>query len=170
LIYYTWQDVSAGQSRTLARLCTKPEHLTTYASPVSTYKSIFVPFPTTAKAGQSWRLGLFTTDHGAGSQALEGALREGAEVLGVWSGPIEILGVEERQVKRAKLEAKDIQKSGKGKGKGKEKEDEGPKQTRIQREWTFGPKSEGEVQEMLRVVEQTSFDLDKVSFDLDFRS
>ena len=78
--------------------------------------------------------------------------------------------MEERQVKRAKLDAKDIQKSGKGKGKGKEKEDEGPKQTRIQREWTLGPKSEGEVQEMLRVVEQTSFDLDKVSFDLDFRS
>jgi hypothetical protein len=71
--------------------------------------------------------------------------------------------VEERQVKRAKLDGKEVQK-GSGKGKGKEKEkDDGPKQTRIQREWTLGTEAEDEVQDMLRIVEQTSFDLDKVS-------
>jgi hypothetical protein len=85
-------------------------------------------------------------------------------VLGVWSGPIEILGaVEERSVKRAKLDGKDVSKQN-GKGKGKEKEkDDGPKQTRIQREWTLGMDAEDEVQDMLRIIEQTSFDLDKVS-------
>jgi len=85
-------------------------------------------------------------------------------VLGVWSGPIDILGAaEERSVKRAKLDGKEAQK-GSGKGKGKEKEkDEGPKQTRIQREWTLGAVSEDGLQDMLRIIEQTSFDLDKVS-------
>jgi hypothetical protein len=85
-------------------------------------------------------------------------------VLGVWSGPIDILGsVEERSVKRAKLDGKEVQKQN-GKGKGKEKEkDDGPKQTRIQREWTLQTATQDEVQDMLRIVEQTSFDLDKVS-------
>jgi len=140
------------------------EHLTTYISPGSTYKSIPVPLPTSARPGHSWRLGLFPTDHGPNHQLLAKVLDEGSEVLGVWSGPIEILGaVEERSVKRAKLDAKDVQK-GNGKGKGKEKEkDEGPKQTRIQREWTLGSTSEDQVQDMLRIIEQTSFDLDKVS-------
>lgn len=85
-------------------------------------------------------------------------------MLGVWSGPIDILGaVEELSVKRAKLDGKEVQKlNGKGKGKEKEKDD-GPKQTRIQREWTLGTAAEDEVQDMLRIIEQTSFDLDKVS-------
>jgi len=85
-------------------------------------------------------------------------------VLGVWSGPIEIArAVEERSSKRAKLDSKEVQK-GSGKGKGKEKEkDDGPKQTRIQREWKLGTEAEDEVQNMLRIIEQTSFDLDKVS-------
>jgi hypothetical protein len=38
--------------------------------------------------------------------------------------------------------------------------DEGPKQTRIHREWLNG---EGDVETRLRIIEQTSFDLDKVS-------
>lgn len=56
--------------------------------------------------------------------------------------------------------------SGKAKGKNKAKDDEGPKQGRIQREWTIpqhnddaDPKSS---RGTLRIVEQTSFDLDKV--------
>jgi len=140
------------------------EHLTTYISPGSTYKSIPVPLPTSARPGQSWRLGLFPTDHGPNHQLLAKVLDEGSEVLGVWSGPIEILGaVEERSVKRAKLDGKEAQK-GSGKAKGKEKEkDDGPKQTRIQREWALGTEAEEEVKGMLRIIEQTSFDLDKVS-------
>ena len=159
-IYYLWQDISSGGSGKV----TKAEHLTTYASPGSTYKSISVPLPTSAKPGQSWRLGLFPTDHGPEHQLLAKVLDEGSEVLGVWSGPIEILGAaEERSVKRAKLDGKDVSKQN-GKGKGKEKEkDEGPKQTRIQREWTLGTEAEDEAQDMLRIIEQTSFDLDKVS-------
>jgi hypothetical protein len=74
--------------------------------------------------------------------------------------------MEERQFKRAKLDAKEVQKgNGKGKGKEKEKEkDEGPKQTRIQREWILqrdGTSTE-EIPDLLRIIEQTSFDLDKV--------
>jgi hypothetical protein len=160
-IYYLWQDISGGRSGKK----TKAEHLTTYASPGSTYKSIPVPLPTSARPGQSWRLGLFPTDHGPNHQLLAKVLDEGSEVLGVWSGPIEILGaMEERQVKRVKLDGKDSKQNGKGKGKEREKEkDDGPKQTRIQREWTLGPAAEDEVQDMLRIIEQTSFDLDKVS-------
>jgi len=159
-IYYLWQDISSGTSGKK----TKAEHLTTYASPGSTYKSIPVPLPTTAKPGQSWRLGLFPTEFGPHHQTLAKVLDEGSEVLGVWSGPIEIArAVEERSSKRAKLDSKEVQK-GSGKGKGKEKEkDDGPKQTRIQREWKLGTEAEDEVQNMLRIIEQTSFDLDKVS-------
>ena len=138
--------------------------MTTYASPGSTYKSIPVPLPTTAKPGQSWRLGLFPTEYGPQRQSLAKVLDEGSEVLGVWSGPIEIArAVEERSSKRAKLDSKEVQK-GNAKGRGKEKEkDDGPKQTRIQREWKLGTEAEDEVQDMLRIIEQTSFDLDKVS-------
>lgn len=162
-IYYIWQDISNGSS-------TKVQHLTTYAAPGSTYKSIHVPLPTSAKAGQSWRLGLFPTENGPHHQSLAKVLREGSEVLGVWSGPIEISrAVDERHVKRAKIDIKDAQK-GNGKGKGKEKEkDEGPKQTRIQREWSLWSDAENGVQEMLKIIEQTSFDLDKVSSRLTVR-
>lgn len=51
---------------------------------------------------------------------------------------------------------KDEKAGGKDKGKGK---DDGPKQTRITREW---PAPRG----ALKVVEQTSFDLDKVGSDV----
>lgn len=165
-IYYVWQDVSNGQIGKK----NKVEHLTTYAAPASTYKSIAIPIPPSAKAGQSWRLGLFPTNQGPSHQALK-VLEERSEVLGVWSGPIEISGAaDERQVKRAKLEerGKEVQKvNGKGKGKEKEKEkDEGPKQSRIQREWILATEAEDGLEEMLKIIEQTSFDLDKVSFNL----
>jgi hypothetical protein len=167
-IYYVWQNVSAGQSSNSGSQTTKVEHLTTYASPGSTYKSISIPLPSSARAGQSWRLGLFPTGQGPGWQDLDNVLDEdNTRVLGVWSGPMEIkASMEERQFKRAKLDAKEVQKgNGKGKGKEKEKEkDEGPKQTRIQREWILqrdGTSTE-EIPDLLRIIEQTSFDLDKV--------
>jgi hypothetical protein len=86
--------------------------------------------------------------------------REDVDVIGVWSEAMEVIGPAgngaERPAKKSKIEEK-----GKGKGKGKAKEmDEGPKQTRIHREWLNG---EGDVETRLRIIEQTSFDLDKVS-------
>jgi hypothetical protein len=83
---------------------------------------------------------------------LSGVLGSTVEVIGVWSEPIEITGGTERQVKRAKVEEN-------GKGKGKEKDD-GPKQTRIQREWATS--REQGLEGVLKIVEQTSYDLDKV--------
>lgn len=120
------------------------------------------------RAGQSWRLGLFPTKEGPRVQRIGDILSDTVGVIGVWSEPISIIAGQgqgqgqgqERQVKRAKMED---QKTG-GKGKGKEREkDDGPKQTRIQRDWIL-EQAEGDVKDLLRVVEQTSFDLDKVSF------
>jgi hypothetical protein len=160
-ICYIWQEVSDGQPQDLGNR--NVEHLTTYRSPESTYRSIPIPLPPT-RAGQSWRLGLFP-NRSSKTQRLGDILSDKVEVIGVWSEPI-IITVgqnQERQVKRAKME--DQSKTSKGKGKEKEKEkekDEGPKQSRIQREWTLN-EAEGDVQDLLRIVEQTSFDLDKVS-------
>jgi hypothetical protein len=164
-IYYIWQEVSDGQPQDLGKQ--KMEHLTTYRSPESTYRSIPIPLPPT-RAGQSWRLGLFQTKSSK-TQRLGDILNENVEVIGVWSESIMITAGQnqERQVKRAKMEDQS-KTSGGGKGKGKEKEkekDEGAKQTRIQREWTLN-EAEGDVQDLLRIVEQTSFDLDKVSLCL----
>lgn len=61
----------------------------------------------------------------------------------------------DRPAKKSKTEV------GKSKGKGKAKEDEGPKQTRIHREWSTGSGGDGP-EGRLRIIEQTSFDLDKV--------
>jgi hypothetical protein len=163
-IYYIWQEVSDGHPKETSRQ--NVEHLTTYRSPESTYKSIYIPLPP-SRAGQSWRLGLFP-NRSSKTQRLGDILSDKVEVIGVWSEPIIITAGQnqERQVKRAKME--DQSKTSKGKGKEKEKEkekDEGPKQSRIQREWTLN-EAEGDVQDLLRIVEQTSFDLDKVSLCL----
>ena len=80
-------------------------------------------------------------------------------MIGVWSEPISITagssGTRERESKKAKLD-----KPNKGKGKEKEK-DEAPKQNRIHREWRFEDIPDEE-ERILRIVEQTSYDLDKV--------
>lgn len=71
-------------------------------------------------------------------------------VLGVWSEGIELLPAPSAVGKPVKGKGD----KGKDKGKGKK---EAPKQSRITRSW---PTSYG----ALKVVEQTSFDLDKVSY------
>lgn len=134
--------------------------------------------------GESWRLGLFTQNEdlqssngqlnglkGKGKLETTGELLDlvnhTPNVLGVWSEGIEIarpvsglntsavrgIGAQkEPAVDKGKLKGK-----AKGKDKEKEKErDDGPKQGRIMREWALP--DEGK----LRIVEQTSFDLDKV--------
>lgn len=85
-------------------------------------------------------------------------------MIGVWSEPITITagssGTRERESKKVKLDKP----KGKGKEKEKEKEkDDAPKQNRIQREWLVED-IEDEEGRMLRIIEQTSYDLDKVCF------
>lgn len=136
------------------------------------------------QVGESWRLGLFAQNEnsqssngrlnglkGKGKLETTGELldlvNDTPNVLGVWSEGIEIArplsglntgavrgigGQKEPAVDKGKLKGKS-----KGKEKGKEKErDDRPKQGRIMREWALP--DEG----TLRIVEQTSFDLDKV--------
>lgn len=76
----------------------------------------------------------------------------------MWSEPISVNAAaqETREAKKPKLD-----KSNKNKGKEKERDD-GPKQTRIQREWDFRAEG-GESSCTLHIVEQTSYDLDKAS-------
>ena len=71
-------------------------------------------------------------------------------VLSVWSEGISILPSSSSGA---------LKKEDKGK-KGKGREEDVPKQGRISREWTLG---DIEDRAILRIVEQTSFDLDKVS-------
>jgi hypothetical protein len=150
-IYYVWQECSSTPTSTPTPDALRAELLTRYSAPASTYKSLSIPLPP-LKPGQLWRLGLFPSKDVSKRQHLSGVLGSKVEVIGVWSEPIEITGGTERQVKRAKIEEN-------GKGKGKEKDDR-PKQTRIQREWATSPE-EG-LEGVLKIVEQTSYDLDKV--------
>jgi hypothetical protein len=89
--------------------------------------------------------------------------------MGVWSegielragepplaGPVRGVGADKR---KGKKEEKGREKKGKGKENGKAKEE--AKQTRITRAW---PLPSGALEAELKLVEQTSFDLDKVSF------
>lgn len=134
--------------------------------------------------GESWRLGLFTQNEdlqssngqlndlkGKGKLETTGELLDlvnhTPNVLGVWSEGIEIarpvsgLNTGAIRVIGAQKEPAVYKRKLKGKSKGKDKEkekerDDGPKQGRIMREWALP--DEGK----LRIVEQTSFDLDKV--------
>ncbi|OXC70247.1 hypothetical protein AYX13_01157 [Cryptococcus neoformans] len=179
-IYYTWQRVTPSLS-----IPTTPQELTRFIPPGSTYKPLDVPLPKNVQVGESWRLGLFSqNDNPQNSNGLlngreqEGKLEstnelldlvdDAPDVLGVWSEGIEIArpvsGLNSGTVRglgRQKEPSIDKGKSkGKSKGKDKEKErDDRPKQGRIMREWTLP--EEG----ILRIVEQTSFDLDKKVWD-----
>ncbi|WVQ78732.1 hypothetical protein IAT38_000819 [Cryptococcus sp. DSM 104549] len=175
-IHYTWQRLLPTPSSPLPA-----KTLTTFLPPASTYKPILVPLPAGAQLGESWRLGLFVPATGGGRGGGGGGpssglleLIDGPRVMGVWSegivlargagaGPGSGSGSGVGAIKgRGKEKEKDA-KGKAGKGKGKAKEEEGAKQGRILREW--GLPSPGEEAGRLRIVEQTSFDLDKKIWD-----
>ncbi|KAJ9091651.1 hypothetical protein QFC19_009021 [Naganishia cerealis] len=120
-----------------------PTKLTTYKPPVNTYKPVSIPLPPQAKPGQCWRLGLFAPP----ARGVLGRLDSlAAHVCGVWSDGITILG------------------SPNG-GKNDKQAAAAGKQTRVFREWQLGLKGDVHCAQTLRIVEQTSFDLDKKIWD-----
>ncbi|EJT46430.1 chromosome organization and biogenesis -related protein [Trichosporon asahii var. asahii CBS 2479] len=146
-VLYTWHRLHPPSQPLPSQV------LTTFEPPMSTYKPISVPLPKGAKVGELWRLGLLAPPaQGPSSIPLERLLADPG-VLGVWSEGIELLPAAAPDPKAAKGKGKKGDKGDKGKGKAKE----APKQSRITRSW---PTAYG----ALKVVEQTSFDLDKVSF------
>ena len=101
-----------------------------------------MPLPTTAKPSESWRLGLFVPPASSASGCLDSLAKH---ICGVWSEPITFLGG--RPIK------------------GKTDKQGAVKQGRVFREWQVGPVLVGQGPDnILRVVEQTSFDLDKVGW------
>lgn len=136
------------------------------------------------QVGESWRVGLFAQNEnsqssigqlsslkGKGNLETTGELldlvNDTPNVLGVWSEGIEIArpvsGLNTGAVRGIGAQKEPVGDKGKfkGKSKGKDKEkekerDDRPKQGRIMREWALP--DEGK----LRIIEQTSFDLDKV--------
>ncbi|GMK59092.1 hypothetical protein CspeluHIS016_0701070 [Cutaneotrichosporon spelunceum] len=160
-ISYVWQ-------RVVPPLTTKPSELTLFDPPASTYRPLTVPLPRIARAGERWRLGLFSPPH-----ALEAPLLSLSEaevpVMGVWSEAIELRASERPQSgpvrgvgadKQNKAKGRRDENKGKGKESGKAKEE--AKQTRITRAWPLPP---GASETHLKLVEQTSFDLDKKVWD-----
>jgi hypothetical protein len=168
-IHYYWEECKArGQNPG------HPVHLTTYSPPESTYRPISIPLPAEANIGEQWRLCLCdasSVNRGSGDcNELLYLSSSKDEVLpiSVWSEPIVtrpdavpagvvkgIAGSAAKSKDKGKADERDKRK---GKGKEKEKErDGGVKQTRITREWAS---PDGRV---LKIIEQTSFDLDKVS-------
>ncbi|BEJ12764.1 hypothetical protein CspHIS471_0212240 [Cutaneotrichosporon sp. HIS471] len=160
-ISYVWQRVAPP-------VTTKPAELTIFDPPASTYRPLTVPLPRTARAGERWRLGLFSPPY-----ALEAPLLSLSEkvvpVMGVWSESIELRAGEPPQAgpvrgvgtdKKGKAKGKREEKKGKAKENGKVKEE--AKQTRITRAWPLPP---GTSEAQLKLVEQTSFDLDKKVWD-----
>ncbi|OCF74888.1 hypothetical protein I204_03731 [Kwoniella mangroviensis CBS 8886] len=174
-LQYIWQRLTPSLSPP-----TSPRELTTFIPPQSTYKPISVPLPEGVQIGESWRLGLFSPSSSTSASrhpscSLMSLCEDDVGVIGVWSEGIDIVRSElsnkgvVRSVNGSSKNGKGKQKESK-KGKGKEKDD-GPKQGRITREFTLPLQTqedgeEGERrEEMLRIIEQTSFDLDKKIWD-----
>ncbi|TYJ59181.1 hypothetical protein B9479_000170 [Cryptococcus floricola] len=172
-ISYLWQRLVPATSPP-----TPPTQLTIFEPPASTYKPITIPLPPLAKVGESWRLGLFSSGASSKARGAEAGpsgklldLVQGPQILGVWSEGIQIIrpsgsGLTPGAVRGMGKQKETQPSSGakgkniKGNGKGKPEKDEGAKQGRIIREWAL-PENEGS----LRIVEQTSFDLDKKIWD-----
>ena len=111
------------------------------------YRPVSIPLPSQARPGERWRLGLTSNT----SPTLLGLSDDHVGVIGVWSEGIDII---QRGVKTAEV-ARD--REGRGKGRAVAKGyDADRKQGRISREWELPCKAR------MRLVEQTSFDLDKV--------
>ena len=154
-VSYSWQRVAPS----IGPIVAGTEDLL-WNPPESTYKPITLALPSTAKPGESWRVGLHIGPHKAVDVTHYTSVKPA--IIGVWSEGISLVRGESstsgqvRTVggsKGPKAKADE----GRNKGKaGKGKDDEGKKQGRINREWMAGDGA-------LRVVEQTSFDLDKVS-------
>jgi hypothetical protein len=104
---------------------------------VNTYKPLSLPLPAGAKPTQTWRLGLFSPP----ARTVQGSLETLAQhVCGVWSEGVTVTAPQQKKDRYASV-----------------------KQTRVFREWRLP--GHGERQDapgVLRIVEQTSFDLDKV--------
>lgn len=149
-IYYVWQLLSPKPIRPTAS-----QLLTTYAPPADTYKSCTIPLPKAAKVGQHWRLGLFTQP----AETPDGKLPlVDGQIVGVWSESIEVTA--------PNAEAGPSKTKAKVPSKAKPVAD---KQTRITRAWSLPATSKRDAEgkakndtKQLRVVEQTSYDLDKV--------
>ncbi|KAK4687388.1 hypothetical protein P7C73_g2716, partial [Tremellales sp. Uapishka_1] len=137
-LYYTFQLLSPSCAAPLP-----PKLLTTFSPPESTYKALSVELPSQARIGETWRIGVFA------NEACDGGSIADLSIMGVWSEGIEIV----REKEGAGGIVKGIGKA-KGKGKEKEKDKEVVKQSRIRREWRE-----------LKIIEQTSFDLDKKIWD-----
>ncbi|WVQ64817.1 uncharacterized protein L199_002986 [Kwoniella botswanensis] len=174
-LQYIWQRLTPSLSPP-----TPARELTTFIPPQSTYKPISVPLPAGVQIGESWRLGLFSPSPSTSSSrhpscSLMSLCEDDVGVIGVWSEGIDIVRSDlsnkgaVRGINGSSKNGKDKEKESK-KGKGKEKDD-GPKQGRITREFTLPLQAqedgeEGESrEEMLRIIEQTSFDLDKKIWD-----
>jgi hypothetical protein len=151
------------------RLPLPAQHLTTFSPPESSYKALEIPLPEPAKVGEKWRLGVFQevpsldyktpsilelTSHTPG---VVGVWSEGIDIVsGVRSsGPLRGIGGE---ASKEKQKAQSAPGGNDKKGKGKAKVEDIPKQGRVCREWSL-PDGRHMV-----MVEQTSFDLDKVCY------
>ncbi|EIW66798.1 hypothetical protein TREMEDRAFT_70051 [Tremella mesenterica DSM 1558] len=145
-LVFTWQRVSPSSDPPLPF-----SGLTTFLPPESTYRPIPISLPKVAKKGERWRLGIFSNPAIGSLDQLKilGSLLEHPDVVGVWS--------EGMLLTSPVLTGKNDGKVGSGKGKGKE--EDMPKQGRISREWALDKST------TLRIVEQTSFDLDKKIWD-----
>lgn len=156
-IQYVWQRVqpaSPSPSRAV--------DLTVFEPPASTYRPITVPLPRSARVGEKWRLGLVSPPAtNPGTTTLLSLSDAEPGVLGVWSEGIEIRASEVSAASSGVVRGVGADKKGKDSAKeknkkAKEKRDDTPKQTRINRAWLLPNHGQ------LKVVEQTSFDLDKV--------
>lgn len=138
-IFYSWSQTS-GLSSATRDTTTKPVKLTTWRQ-ATAYKEIPVPLPPGAHEGQAWRLLLGARAQGGSAAAAEfAAIDLGDHAVGrvpfpVMSVPIQF---------GARVARK------------------GPKQEQIERVYQLTPGGDGGAGVALRIVEQTSFDLDKV--------
>ena len=159
-ISYSWQRLTP----TLGDILLGAEVLS-WNPPESTYKPVTLALPASAKPGESWRIGLHIGPHEPVD--ITHYVSPTPSIISVWSegialvrgepsssGNVKVISTSAKGLKGAKVKVQaDERRTGKSRGKGKD--EEGKKQGRITRDWRAG---EGH----LSVVEQTSFDLDKV--------
>jgi hypothetical protein len=163
-ISYSWQRLAP----TLGSILPGDEELP-WNPPESTYRPVVIALPACAKPGESWRIGLHIGPYKPVD--ITHYILANPSAISVWSEGINLVRGEPSSngnVKTISAPTKGSKgsKGSKGfkgkvqadvKGKGKGKEEEGKKQGRITRDWIAGERT-------LSMVEQTSFDLDKVCY------